>query len=110
MALQVHFLKSAEQDLKDLKAYIIKNWGKTAWQNSYGNIKAAIANIQDFPQHGKVPEELAAVHLGQYRQVLSGMNRIIYEMRQSTIFIHIICDTRRDLVPILHQRLIRSAN
>ena len=110
MKLRVVILKSAEADLMDLKSYILKNWNKSTWQKTYGNIKATIANIQDFPQQGKVPEELASVHSSQYRQVLSGMNRIIYEVRESTIFIHIICDSRRDLVPILHNRLIRNAH
>ncbi len=66
---KVVILKSAENDLQDLKAYLIEHFGKASWQKSYGSIKAAIRQIQQFPNQGKVPDELAQVHLVQYRQV-----------------------------------------
>jgi hypothetical protein len=56
---------------------------------------------------GSVPEALEALQMVQYRQTLSGMNRIIYEVRQDTVFIHIIVDTRRDIASVLMRRLVR---
>lgn len=35
------------------------------------------------------------------------MNRIIYEVRQDAIYIHIIVDTRRDFNALLTRRLLR---
>jgi len=45
--------------------------------------------------------------LQQYRQVISGMSRIIYELRDEVIYIHIVCDTRRDMRTLLSRRLLR---
>jgi hypothetical protein len=45
--------------------------------------------------------------LNEYRQVVSGMNRIIYEIRQDAVFIHAVVDVRRDMVSLLTKRLLR---
>lgn len=108
MNFQIVLLESAERDLKELKAYINKQFGIIAWQTSYQKIQESVQMIQTFPQSGKIPEELEQLNLSQYRQVISGMNRIIYEIRQQTIYIHIICDTRKDMTTLLTQRLLRG--
>jgi toxin ParE1/3/4 len=106
--VSVVFLRSAELDLKELKSYILKNFGKEAWQASYSRIQEAVGTVQAFPLRGKIPEELGKLNLTQYRQVISGMNRIIYEVRQETIYIHIVCDTRKDMKSLLTKRLLRT--
>jgi plasmid stabilization system protein ParE len=107
MNLSVVFLRSAEQDLRELKAYIVKNYGEKVWQTSYKAIKKSVGSLQTFPLKGKIPQELENLNLTQYRQVISGMNRIIYEVRQETVFIHIVCDTRKDMQSLLTKRLLR---
>ncbi|AMO97612.1 plasmid stabilization system family protein [Collimonas fungivorans] len=107
MSFQVVFLNSAKLDLQELKAYITKNFGHETWQASYGKLKEAVLGLEDFPLKGKVPEEIQSLNLTQYRQVISGMNRIIYEIRQQTVFIHIVCDTRKDMRSLLTKRLLR---
>ena len=107
--MRVVFLQSAEADLKDLRSYVVKNFGKPAWLASYDKIKESVAMIQDHPKAGRVPPELDKLHIAQYRQVLSGMNRVIYELRDDTAFIHIVCDTRRDLQGLLMKRIVNPA-
>lgn len=108
MSISVVFLRSAEIDLKALKSYLVKNFGKEAWQASYSKIQEAVGTLQTFPLGGKIPEELDKLNLTQYRQVISGMNRIIYEVRQETIYIHMVCDTRKDMQCLLTKRLLRT--
>lgn len=109
MTMKVVFLHSAEADLKELKRYILKNFGNDTWQDSYSKIKESVAIIQSFPEGGKIPDELASLNLAQYRQVISGMNRIIYEVSGGTAFIHVICDSRRELKSILAKKLLRGS-
>jgi len=109
MSFQVVFLKSAELDLKELQGYMVKNFGKDAWQVSYAKIKDAVNTIGTFPLGGNVPEELERLNLTQYRQVIAGMNRIIYEVRQEIVYIHIVCGTRKDMKSHLTRRLVRIA-
>lgn len=107
MSLKVVILESAEHDMNQLKGYIVKNFSVDIWRNTYDKIKEVIRNLKTFPHAGSMPDEFDKLNLSQYRQVLSGMNRIIYEVRQDTIYIHIITDARRDLTSLLTRRLLR---
>jgi plasmid stabilization system protein ParE len=108
VSVSVVFLRSAELDLKELKSYIVKDFGKETWQASYSKIQEAVGTLQTFPFQGKIPEELGRLNLTQYRQVISGVNRIIYEIRQEMIYIHVVCDTRKDMKSLLTKRLLRT--
>lgn len=104
--MRVVFLESAEADLKDLRACIVESFGKDAWLASYGKIKHSVAMIQDHPRAGRIPPELESLNIAQYRQVISGMNRMIHELRDDTAYIHIVCDARRDLQGFLMKRIV----
>lgn len=106
--MRVVFLQSAEADLRDLKSYIVKNFGKEVWLTSYSKIKDAVQIIEEHPRSGRIPPELESLNIAQYRQVLSGMNRLIYELREDTAYIHIVCDARRDLRGLLMRRIVNS--
>jgi len=105
--MKVVLLDSAEHDLKELKSYIVKNFAIEAWQSIYDKIKAVIRNLKTFPHADSIPEEFETLNLSQYRQAISGMNRIIYEVRQDVLYIHIITDARRDLKSLLTRPLLR---
>lgn len=107
MSLKIVILESAEHDLNDLRTYIVKNFSHKIWQKTYAKLKESIRTLHDFPLTGLIPEELEKLNLSQYRQVVSGLNRIIYEVRQDTIYIHIIVDSRRDMNALLTRRLLR---
>ncbi|TDR82115.1 type II toxin-antitoxin system RelE/ParE family toxin [Paludibacterium purpuratum] len=108
MTAQTVFLRSAEIDLKALKRYILQNFGQEAWLATYGQIKSSVAIIQSYPEQGWIPDELQSLNLTQYRQVISGMNRIVYEIRGDMAYIHIICDSRKDLKALLIRRLLQA--
>ena len=107
MSLKIIILESAEHDLKELRNYIVKNFSLKTWQNTYDKIKEVIRKLKTIPYAGSIPEEIEKLNLSQYRQVISGTNRIIYEVRQDTLYIHIIVDGRRDLTSLLTRRLLR---
>jgi toxin ParE1/3/4 len=107
MSLEIVILESAEHDVTDLRAYIVKNFSCKIWQTTYAKLKESIRNLQNYPLAGLIPEALEKLNLSQYRQVVSGLNRLIYEVRQDTIYIHIIVDSRRDMNALLTRRLLR---
>lgn len=108
MNFKIVILESAEHDLKDLRSYLVKNFSQATWQESYSKIKTVIRNLQTFPYAGAIPDEFQHLGLSQYRQMFSGVNRIIYEVRQDTVYIHIITDGRRDLKGLLLRRLCKE--
>jgi toxin ParE1/3/4 len=103
----VVLLESAQADLLALRGYVAKNFSVTTWHGSYGKIKTSIRNLTAFPFLGSVPDELEVLNLAQYRQILSGMNRSIYEVRQDVIYVHLIIDAHCDLNDVLMQHLLR---
>jgi len=109
VSLKIVILQSAETDLTELRTYLIGRFSPQTWQSTYTGLKAAIRHLATLPYSGSIPEEIERLNLGQYRQALSGMNRIIYEVRGQTIYIHIICDSRRSLPALLMKRLLRSS-
>ncbi|WJV22633.1 MULTISPECIES: type II toxin-antitoxin system RelE/ParE family toxin [Pseudomonas] len=108
MTFKVVLLHSAETDLIELRTYLTQRFSTATWQSSYGNLKQAILQLASLPYAGVIPEELEQLHIGHYRQILSGMNRIIYEVLDATVYIHVIADTRRDLQSLLMKRLLRA--
>ncbi len=108
-AMTVVILHSAELDLFELKDYVLKNFGATTWRASYRKIHNAVTRLKKFPQKGHVPEELALLNIAQYRQVIAGMNRIIYEIRGQTLYIHVMCDTRKEMRALLTRRILRPS-
>jgi toxin ParE1/3/4 len=107
--VNVVILESAEQDLKELRSYIIRRFSLGTWKNTYSQIKDSIRNLEKFPYLGNIPSELESLNLTQYRQIVSGMNRIIYEVRQDVIYVHLIADSRREMQALLSRRLLRAS-
>src|SRR5688572_25074380 len=108
MKLKIVILQSAETDLKELRAYLIERFSFQTWQNTYASLKATILHLATQSYAGSIPEEIERLNLGQYRQTLSRMNRIIYEVRGQTMYVHIIVDSRKSLPALLMKRLLRG--
>lgn len=108
--MKVYFLSGAEEDLRDLRRYILRAFGEATWQASYRKIKETVRLLQETPEIGHVPDELIDMQFDHYRQLLSGKNRILYEIRDDALYIHIICDERRDMRSLLARRLVRPTS
>lgn len=102
-------LRGAEADLRALRRCVRARFGAGAWAATHGSVRAALARIAAHPEVGHAPDELAELGLVQYRQVLSGPNRILYEPRGSMVYVHLVCDARRDLKSVLLRRLLHAA-
>lgn len=100
-------LPQAKADLQDIRRYIIKKFGNGTWSETKAKIYTELKQIEEFPLKGSVPAELTEFSLLGYHQVISGSNRIIYQIQDNIIFIHIIVDTRRDLKEVLARRLLK---
>ncbi len=108
MTMRVVVLQGAELDLRELRRYLCHRFGTKRWTDTLQSIRSALLHIAEHPQSGHVPDELVTVQLVQYRQVLSGKNRIVYELRGPVVYVHLVCDTRRDLKTVLMRRLLES--
>lgn len=108
MTFKVVLLHSAETDLIELRTYLTQRFSTATWQKQLRQPETGHSPTGHPALCRVIPEELEQLHIGHYRQILSGMNRIIYEVRDATVYIHVIADTRRDLQSLLMARLLRA--
>lgn len=108
MSVRVVVLRGAEADLRELRRYVEHRFGSKAWMQSLKALRAAMGRIATHPEAGRVPDELVPLGLPQYRQVMAGANRVIYERRGERAYVHLVCDARRDLKAVLMRRLVES--
>jgi toxin ParE1/3/4 len=109
MSFKVVILKSAQYDLRELRNYMVRKFSHDAWLLTSEKLRKSLKILEVSPLVGAVPVEIELLNLGPFRQIISGMNRIIYETRQDVVFIHVIADTRRNMTELLTKRLLHSS-
>ena len=95
----MRLLQGAIGELKDIKSSD-KNWPATKKA-----IQAELSAIRKNPLARATPTELQDMATTQYRQGLTTYHRIIYEVTDDAIYVHIICHQRKDLTQILLKRV-----
>ena len=111
MTYRAQFTNNAKEDFIELKAYVVQAWSKQVWKTAFEQIKHAVSIIESQPHAGAVCQDLAQLGITTYRQMLTNKNRIIYEIDSTNklIFIHIVCDQKRDLQTLLIHRLLHMS-
>jgi toxin ParE1/3/4 len=105
--LKYRILPTARIGIDELRSYIVRTFGWDTWRQTSAHIQESITQVRRHPESGHTPVELEGFVDESFRQILSGKNRIIYQVRDDTIFIHLIVDTRRDLQALLQRIVLR---
>ena len=105
--LKYSVLPTARIGIDELRSYIVRAFGWETWRQTSAQLQDTIAQIRQFPESGHLPAELEGFVDDTFRQALSGKNRIIYQVRDDTVFIHLVIDTRRDLQALLQRIVLR---
>ena len=70
-------------------------------------ILLAAKRLSRNPRRGKVVQELQDQGISEYRQMLVGPYRLIYDIQPESVDILAVLDGRRDARTVLFQRLMR---
>lgn len=105
--LKAKLLDSGKAELNRVRRYVVDAFGMAVWEESYAQIQASITRIREFPECGHVVDELSGLTADRFREVHCGKNRIIYEIRNDTIYVHLIVDQRRDLTALLQKIILQ---
>ena len=97
--MPVRLLQGAVDDLTDIRSSD-KNWLVTKKA-----IQAELSAISKNPLARSAPPEVQDIMAIQYRQGLTAYHRIIYEIINDVIYVHIICHQRKDMMQILLRRV-----
>ena len=96
----------AEKDLKDIIIFFYnKNLNYSI--ELYKKIKMSIAELEIFPERGRIVPELEKQGINKYRQIIEGNYRIIYSIKKVQINILMIVDSRRNLEDVLFKKLLK---
>jgi len=107
MNFQVRVTSEAEKDIEDIFDYIAK---KDTLENAnyiLEKLEELIFSLDENPERGHYPSELEHHGIKDYREVLFKPYRIIYEVTDRKVIVHVCVDGRRDLKTLLERRLLR---
>jgi toxin ParE1/3/4 len=105
MTFSVRFTREARKDLKEIYAYIAENVSQKNAESVIRGILRTALTLQEMPQKGAHPPELLAVGERSHRQLVFKAYRIFYRVRDKTVYVGLIADGRRNLLPLLSRRL-----
>ncbi|NDV22765.1 type II toxin-antitoxin system RelE/ParE family toxin [Desulfovibrio sp. JC022] len=104
--MKVRLTEAANQDLQDIVHYIKQNDCKEQANKILDRLENSLYSLQQLPSRGVRVRELFEFGLNVYREIFCDCYRIIYKVNAETVRVYLIVDKRRDLVPLLTQRLI----
>lgn len=105
MNRKVIILDVAKPDFREVKSYVVNQFGETVWNEVNQEFKATIANIGVNPEAGKVIEELNDLGEGNFRLRFVRQTRIVYEYDDKQVVVHMFVHTKRDFRTHLIKRM-----
>lgn len=105
---KVFVVEDAERDMFDIYSYIARNDSIESAEYVFDAIQNTILGLSTLPLRGHAPPEMERVGIFEYLELHFKPYRIIYQVRDSKIYVHCILDGRRSLQELLQERLIRA--
>ncbi len=108
--MRIIWTDAAKDDLIDIRDFLKNSESHQFAANITAEIRDTVAALKEWPKHkGTYVKELEELNLSQYRQLLAGQHRIVFERGDhDTCYIHLVCHTSRDLEAMLRRRLLSS--
>ncbi len=107
MKYSVYIISDAEEDILSIYNYIsISDSMENAGQ-LLKKIYETCSSLSELPNRGHIPLELERIGVIEYREIHFKPYRIIYQVVESSVYIHCILDGRRELQELLEKRIIR---
>lgn len=107
MQFAVYITAEAERDMIDIYSYIEAHDSAANAGYVLDKLEASCLTLERFPQKGHMPTELERIGVSLYREIHFKPYRIIYEVRNKTVFVHAVLDGRRELQSLLEWRFLR---
>lgn len=103
----VHLVKEAEIDLIELYHYVSTHDTHEAANSLIDNIESVCSSLERMPERSHCPPELQGFPLISFKEIFYKPYRIIYQIKENTVYIFCILDGRRDILSLLENRLLR---
>jgi toxin ParE1/3/4 len=107
MPYRVLFAEDCEQDIEDLYRFIAGRDDVETADRIRAEIQKARLGLEEFPERGNIPKELAAIGIAEYRELYHKPWQIIYRLLDTDVVVYCVADGRRDMQSFLQRRLLR---
>lgn len=107
MKYKVRIDPQAKQDLKEIFIYIAMNDGIEIANKILDGLENTYYKLEEYPQRGHIPPELLTTGIKKYLEIHYKPYRIIYEIENNLVYVHVVLDGRRNIKEILSDRLFR---
>ena len=107
--MKIVWTDSAKDDLINIRHYLKQSVSLQYAMKVTQEVRDEVTSLIQWSSKGTYVNELEELNLTQYRQLLAGQYRIVFERVDSSIFyIHMVCHTSRDLEALLRRRILSS--
>jgi len=103
---KVYWTKEATFDLWEIVDYISKDRISAA-KSIYKKVKLKCRELNTSPERYRRVPELLDVGIEDYREIILSPYRVIYKLKESTVYIIAVVDGRRDVETFIFDRLLR---
>ena len=107
MNYKIYLISDAEEDILEIYNYVLINDSRYKAEYLLSKIEETCFSLKKYPNRGHVPPELERIGIYNYKEIHYKPYRVIYEIAESTIYIHCVLDGRRSLQELLENRLLR---
>jgi plasmid stabilization system protein ParE len=104
--MNIIWTEAARDDLLEIRAHLKVNQSAAFVRKVTADIRDEVASLRDWPSKGVFVRELEELQLDQYRELLAGQHRIIFERGSEAFYVHLVCHASRDLEALLRRRLL----
>lgn len=107
MSYEIFIIADAEEDLYEIFKYIATYDSIVNAENLISKLEEVCYSLESFSNRGHIPPELEQIGVLDYKEIHYKPYRIIYQVKETNIYIHCILDGRRELQQLLQERLLR---
>jgi toxin ParE1/3/4 len=103
---EVLLTEDAQRDIEELHGFIAETDSLAAADHLLDRLVQLAENLASFPERGAFPQELKALGMRDFRQVLFKPYRVVYRMYARCVYIYLVADGRRNMQTLLARRLL----
>ena len=101
---EVHVTQFAEDDLIEIVDYY-ESINKGYVEKIISEFETNVMSLKDFPYSGRIVPELYRQGIENYRELIQGYYRIVYEIIENVVYVISIIDGRRNFEDIIISKL-----
>jgi len=106
MPYEVSLTKDAERDIEEIYLYIAAHDSRRSADHVLERLVQTTNGLRTSPERGSRVNELRALGMSEYRQVLFKPYRLIYKVHANRVIVYVVADGRRDMGSLLARRLL----